>query len=140
MRLPSATKRSVELLPNLPVALGKGAVGLELFLGGSLDARQLGLCRWFGRGDPFGIAMLLPPFRHQRVGNLLPLLARHLIAGLDALHLDRGFAVAKTDNEIAVRGSAQLMARQIVSGERRARGEGKSECETVRKAHDRVPQ
>ena len=140
MRLPSATKRSVELLPNLPVALGKGAVGLELFLGRSLDARQLGLCRWFGRGDPFDIGMLLPPFRHQRVGNLLPLLPRHLVARLDAFHLERGFAVAKTDNQIAVRRSSQLMARRIVSGERGACSEGKSECETVRKAHDRVPQ
>src|SRR6202035_591673 len=62
------------LLPNPAVTLGKGAVGLELFLGRSLDARQLGLFWWFGRGDPFGIGMLLPPFRHQRIGNLLPLL------------------------------------------------------------------
>jgi hypothetical protein len=84
--------------------------------------------------------MFLPPFRHQRVGDLLPLLARHLVARLDALHLDRGFAVAETDNQIAVRRSSQLMARRIVSGERGAHHEGKSECETVGKAHDRVPQ
>jgi hypothetical protein len=32
------------------------------------------------------------------------------------------------------------MARRIVSGERGACREGKSECEMVGKAHDRVPQ
>ena len=73
MRLPSATKRSLELLPNPAVALGKGAVGLELFLGGSLDTRQLGLCWWFGRCDgPFGFGMLMPPLLHERIGDLLP--------------------------------------------------------------------
>ena len=89
-----------------------------------------------GRGNnPSGIGMLAPPLLHERVGDLLPLLAGQLIAGLDTFNLERGFAVAKTNDQIAVRRWRQLMARRIVSGERRARDQGENECEMAEMAH-----
>jgi hypothetical protein len=103
--------------PDLLVTLGKGAVGLELTPGGSASARLLGRGRRFGRCDnPFGIGMFAPPFLHERVGDLLALLARQLIAWFDVFDLDRSFAVAESDNQITVWGRLQLMARRIVSG------------------------
>jgi hypothetical protein len=60
--------------------------------------------------------MFAPPFLHERVGDLLALLARQLIAWFDVFDLDRSFAVAESDNQITVWGRLQLMARRIVSG------------------------
>jgi len=60
----------------------------------------------------------------------------HLIAGLDAFHLERGFAVAKTDYQIAVGGRWHHVGRRIVSGQgSRACREKESECEMAGKAH-----
>jgi len=88
--------------PDPLVTLGKGAVGLELTPGGSASARLLA-GRRFGRCDnPFGIGMFAPPFLHERVGDLLALLARQLIAWFDVFDLDRSFAVAESDNQITV--------------------------------------
>jgi hypothetical protein len=103
--------------PDLLVTLSKGAVGLELTPGGSASARLLGRGRRFGRCDnPFGIGMFAPPFLHERVCDLLTLLARQLIAWFDVFDLDRSFAVAESDNQITVWGRRQMMARRIVSG------------------------
>jgi len=49
--------------------------------------------------------MFAPPFLHERVGDLLALLARQLIAWFDVFDLDRSFAVAESDNQITVWGS-----------------------------------
>jgi hypothetical protein len=104
--------------PDLLVTLSKGTVGLELTPGGSASsARLLGRGRRFGCCDnPFGIGMFAAPFLHERVGDLLALLARQLIAWFDVFDLDRSFAVAESDNQITVWGRRQLMVRRIVSG------------------------
>jgi hypothetical protein len=105
--------------PDLLVTLSKGAVGLELTPGGSASARLQGRGRGrgFGRCDnPFGIGMFTPPFLHERIGDLLALLARQLIAWFDVFDLDRSVAVAESNNQITVWGRRQLMARRIVSG------------------------
>ena len=122
------------LFPDLLVALGKSAIGLELAPGSSAGTGQLGfqLERAVGRrDDPSGIGMLASPFLHQRIGDLLTLLARQLIAGLDAFDFDRRFSVAETDNQIAVRGRRQLMVRQIASSQGRSSGKRENKCETV---------
>jgi len=86
--------------PDLLVTLGKGAVGLELTPGGAPAPG----C-WAGAGasaaaTPIGIGMFAPPFLHERVGDLLALLARQLIAWFDVFDLDRSFAVAESTTKL----------------------------------------